>query len=311
MSDNRKSWKNSGDADLIRVVRGGRGNFDGFSARRRHPKVAPGLLECLKYPLIDGPGLAMLVFWPPLLFFLTLPIFDVVAILKPATRSNWAIGLLALPIFLPLLIVFALTFGYALLFFGQMLVTSALGENDHPTWPEWDSHLISEGLTRYLWAAIFGVALGGFPAMVYWKYCGDVDWFDALVFFDLAAVGVAYGLMTLLSALLHDSLIAANPVRVIASMFEVGWDFIMPSTVASVGIGVSAAVIGLMVHYIPSLKISFLCLWLDWVFTLYVGMVAVRMAGLVYHAHSNELLWFRDRPKWGLPKRYGRIYGNN
>ena len=311
LGSNRKSWKDLDD-DLIRVVShtSNQGAYDGFSARRRLPKVAPGLGECLAYPLKDAPGLVMLVIWPPLLFFLSLPIFDIMAILEPVTRGKWAIGLLALPIFLPLMIVFALTFGYSLLFFGQMLVTSALGENDHPTWPEWNSHQIAEGLTRYVWAGIFGLLLGGFPVMVYWKYCGDIDWFDRVVFFDLAVLGVAYALMTLASALLHDSLIAANPIRVIASIFIVGWDFVQPCVAASVGIGVSIGVLWLMLFQIESMKVSFVMLWLDWVFILYVCMVAVRMVGLVYHAHSEELVWFRIRPKWGLPKRYGRIYSN-
>ena len=39
-------------------------------------------------PILDGPGVAMIVFMPILLFILTLPIFDVIAILEPLTRGD-------------------------------------------------------------------------------------------------------------------------------------------------------------------------------------------------------------------------------
>ena len=55
----------------------------------------------------------------------------------------------------------------------RVLVSSALGESDQPDWPEWNPEAISEGLGRWLWAAVFGLALGGFPIVVYWISCGS------------------------------------------------------------------------------------------------------------------------------------------
>src|SRR4051812_18130709 len=120
-----------------------------------------GLGASLLYPLTDGPGVALLLVMPPLLFLLSLPLFDWIAIVDPFRRADWALGLLALPIFLPLLVSFAMVLGYTLLVLGQMLVSSALGESDQPDWPEWNSEAISEGLGRWLWAAVFGLAVGG------------------------------------------------------------------------------------------------------------------------------------------------------
>ncbi len=81
-----------------------------FRPRRRDEPVRLG--ECLSYPLVDGPGIALLVFFPPVLWLMSLPIFDVLAFVEPLTRGNWALGLLVLPILLPMLISFALVLGW-------------------------------------------------------------------------------------------------------------------------------------------------------------------------------------------------------
>jgi hypothetical protein len=307
----RKVWYDSSAADLVRVVPREGGLPPSSSSRRRHPRTAPTLVECLVYPLTDGPGVGILVFWPPLLFLLSLPIFDVVALLEPLSRGDFALGLLALPIFTPLLLTFSLIFGYGLLFLGQMFVASALGEPDHPRWPEWDSHQISEGLTRWVWAAIFGLAIGGVPVAVYWLYCGDIDWFDRMIFADLVIVGVGYALMALAASLLHDSLLMANPFTVISAIFQVGWDYVMPCVAGGVSLLLCAGMLWAVTCYIPSLKLAALTFWGFWVVLLYSAIVVLRMLGLTYHAHAEELEWFRGRPKWGTPSRFGRIYSNS
>src|SRR5581483_5118322 len=96
----------------------------------------------LVYPLWDGPGVGLLVLFPPCLWLLSLPVFDVIDMFFD--EKNWALGLLVLPIFLPLLFSFAMTLGYVLLVLGQMLVASAMGEDDHPRWPAWHPPEISE-----------------------------------------------------------------------------------------------------------------------------------------------------------------------
>ena len=115
----------------------------------RHPSVSPSLRECLAYPLSDGPGLGLLVFLPPMLWVLSLPVFDVISVLQPMTKADWALGMLIVPVMAPMIFSFAMTFGYALLFLGHMLVSTALGENDHPRWPEWHPSEISEGIGRW------------------------------------------------------------------------------------------------------------------------------------------------------------------
>lgn len=305
----RKSWYDPSAAGSVRVASDGGETWG--ARRRKHPRTAPGLFECLAYPLTDGPGVGVLVFLPPVLFFLSLPIFDVVAIVEPLTRSDWTLGLLALPIFLPLLGTFSMVFGYGLLFFGHMFVASALGEPDHPRWPEWDSRDISEGLRRWVWAALFGLALGGFPMVGYWLICGDIDWFDRVVFADLVLVGAGYALMALAASLLHDSLIAANPLTVVTAILQVGWDYVAPCVTGGLFVLLTLGALWGVLFHLASLKLACVGLWAFWVFVLYETMVVLRMVGLTYHAHAEELVWFHDRPKWGLPGRFGRIYSNS
>lgn len=305
----RKAWYNPNAPVVptiaeIRTVRS--------SQRDRQRRLrGSGLMSCLLHPVCDGPGVALLVFMPPVLFALSLPVFDWIAIVDPFRRADWALGLLALPIFLPLLFSFSMTLGYTLLVLGQMLVASAMGEADQPSWPEWNPETISEGLGRWIWAALFGVAVGGFPTVLYWMYCGNIDWFDRIIFADLIIMGAGYAAMTLAASLLHESLAAANPITVLVAIARIGWDYVQPSLVAGLSVMLSGAFLWTVLFAIPSLRLAAVGLWGFWVFALYSAMVSFRVLGLTYYAHSDALVWFRYRPKWATSTRAGRLYTNS
>jgi len=277
----------------------------------RHPRVSPSLRECLAYPLSDGPGLGLLVFLPPMLWVLSLPVFDVISVLQPMTKGDWELGLLIVPIMTPMLFSFAMTFGYALLFLGHMLVSSALGENDHPRWPEWHPSEITEGIGRWFWAGLFGGALGGIPLVYYRMHCGEIDWFDLFVFLSLITLGVGYAQMALAAALLHDNITAANPVTVFLAIFRIGWDYLRPCLVAVLVMVLAGAAAWSLIYQMPTMWLEGLALWLFWVLIFYGAMVVVRMMGLTYHAHALDLHWFRRRPRWTSSGRKGQIYANS
>jgi hypothetical protein len=306
-----KRWYDPEASEAVHVVSRSAGEPSFASRRWRHPRVMPGLFECLRYPLSDGPGIGLLVFFPPALWVLSLPVFDFIAVLEPMTKSDWALGLLVLPVFIPLLFSAFMTLGYVLLFLGHMLVASSSGENDHPRWPEWQPQDISEGLGRWIWAILFGVALGGFPVLVYWVYCGQIDWLDGIVFLDLILVGTGFAQMALAAALMHDSLIAANPVTVLAAIFRIGWDYAVPCLVASIALVLAGLGVWGLLYRMPKMWMEAVALWAFWVFVLYEAMVVMRMLGLTYHAHAVELLWFRRRPRWATSRFHGQIYANS
>ena len=306
----RKKWYDAAGIDSVRVVPQPGSTLHGPS-RRRRPRTAPRLGECLLYPWVDGPGVALLVFLAPVLLLLTLPVFDLVAVLKPTTRGGWELGLLVIPIFSPIVITFSLVFGYGLLVLGQMFVASALGEPDHPRWPEWDSNQIAEGLTRWVWAGLFGVVAGTLPVAAYWVVCGDVDWFDRVVFADLVILAAGYALMALAAALLHDSLVMANPFTVLGAIAQIGWDFVAPCVAGGICLMILGGLMYAIFNVIVSLKLAVAALWVFWVLFLYLAMVVLRMVGLTYYAHADQLVWFKGRPKWGTPSRFGKIYQNS
>jgi hypothetical protein len=307
----RKVWYDASAADAVRLVRPL--PQAGFSRRRRRkPRTGLALLgSCLAYPLCDGPGVGLLVLFPPCLWLLSLPVFDVVALIDPFNKGNWALGLLVLPIFLPLLFSFTMTLGYVLLFLGQLLVASALGEDDHPRWPQWQPPEIAEGLARWLWAGLSGVVLGGFPLVVYWVNCGPIDWFDRAVFAELVIVCAGYAQMALAAALLHETLIAANPLTVLQAIVRVGWDYVQPCLVSGALVMLAAAAFWSLLFSVSSFWMAALALWGFWVFCLYAAMVALRMLGLTYHSHAHKLHWFADCPRWATSVRIGRIYTNS
>lgn len=277
----------------------------------RHPRVSPGLGECLVYPLRDGPGLGLMVFLPPIMWVLSLPVYDVVSYIQPATKGDWALGLLVVPVMLPMLFSFLMTFGYALLFLGHVLVASSMGENDHPRWPEWHPSDISEGIGRWLWAGLFGAAVGGGPLFLYWMHRGDMALLDWFVLISLIVAGVGYALMALAAALLHDNIVAANPVTVVLAVARIGWDYLRPCLVAALALVMAGVGLRAMLYWIPSRWAEAVAIWAFWVFLFYAAMVVMRMVGLLYHAHAMDLHWFRRRPRWASSRRDGRLYANS
>jgi hypothetical protein len=271
---------------------------------------ADHLGECLLYPLRDGPGVAMLAVIPTFLWVMSIPVFDVIAAVSPQGGFN-ALALLIVPFTLPLVASFVLVFGYMVLFAGQVLVASAMGEDDHPGWPEWDTHNILEGLGRMFWAVVVGGLVGGLPALYYWLHCGDIDLFDEVVFGELLAVGTGYAQMTLTAALVHESVLAANPLTVVRGIVRIGWRYLYPCLVTGFALVIATGLLQWVLFSSPSIEIAALALWGFWVFLLYEAMVVSRVLGLTYYHNASKLGWFRKRPRWATSSRTGRLYGNS
>lgn len=266
--------------------------------RRRRRAGDYELVDALLYPVADGPGVALLVFMPPPLTLMTLPVFDIFVEFSSANALN-PIHLLLLPFALPLVGSFAVFLGYILLFLGRVLAAGAFGEDDHPRWPDWDTHEIAEGLGRWTWAGVMGLAVGAFPAFVYWIHCGDLDAVDRFIVVDLLAVGLAYALMALAASLLHENIAAANPLAVLAAIRRVGWDYVGPCVLAGLGIGSAVLAWRYVLFSAPGVLAGVAGLWACWAWALYQAMVVFRVLGLTYHKHADALGWFNRPPRWG------------
>ena len=249
------------------------------------------LRHCFSYPLVDGPGVALLFFFPPFLAIMALPVIDLMVHFRPGNALN-PVALLILPFTLPLDVCFALTVGYLLLFIGRVLSASSIGEEDHPRFPGWNRMEILEELGRWVWAGVTGAAVGGFPAAAFWVRCGDLDATDWFIFVDLLILGVSYAQMALMAALFHESLVAANPVTVVAAIARIGWDYLLPCLVTAASIAAGAASWFLVLYHSRGVGWGVVGLWACWVLTLYLGMVVARMLGILYARHARLLRWF-------------------
>ena len=260
--------------------------------RRKEVKLA----SCLTYPLVDGPGIAMLVALPPFLAIMAMPVFDLLVAFKPGNALS-PVALLIVPFTLPLACSFVLTVGYVLLFFGRVLSYSAIGDEDHPRWPKWDRVEIMDEIGRWLWAGLFGLAIGGIPAEVFWINCGDPDAIDWFIFLDLTILGVSYAQMALLAALLHETLLAANPVTVIRAISRIGWGYLGTCVVTALAFLTDVAAWYVVLLRSPNVMVGVLGLWGCWVLSLYLGMVVFRVLGVTYCKHAEALAWFRTGPR--------------
>ena len=248
--------------------------------------------HCWAYPLTDGAGVALLFFFPPFLTIIALPVMDLIVSFSPSNALN-PINLVILPFSMPLVTCFAFWVGYILLFFGRVMLDSANGEEHHPRFPTWNRVEIIEELGRWIWATLMGVLIGGFPAVLFWVHCGDVDPLDWFILFDLVILGVAYAQMALMAALFHESLIAANPVTVLTSIGRIGWNYLTPCLVTAGSLVVTAGCWYVVLNHAPGVGWGVVGLWACWVLTLYLAMVLSRLLGFLYARHARTLGWFK------------------
>jgi hypothetical protein len=208
-------------------------------------------------------------------------------------------GLIGLFMMIPACVGLFAVLGYTLLFLGRVLASSALGEVHNPRWPDWELSAIWFGLGRWLWAGLIGGVIGGCPAVAYWVYCGDIDLFDAIILSELLALGAVYALMALLASVLHEDLLAANPVTVVGAILKVGFSYARPCLVCGFAVLVSGTLLAASFET-SSPPLSAFLLWLFWLVALYAAMVTLRVLGLFYWRHAGALGWFRGRTGWGV-----------
>ena len=134
---------------------------------------------------------------------------------------------------------------------------------------------------------LFGDRAGGGPLVLYWMHCGDIDWFDWVVFVDLIMVGVGYAQMALAASLLaRQHRRGQSRHGRSRPIVRIGWDYFRPCLVAASRWCWPGWVCGPCSTGCPTMWIEGLAIWAFWVFLFYAAMVVMRMVGLTYHAHA-------------------------
>jgi pSer/pThr/pTyr-binding forkhead associated (FHA) protein len=186
--------------------------------------------------------------------------------------------------------------GYLFLFMQAIITTSATGEDQPPSWPDWENWW-ETGVGPYL--TMLGICvfcLG--PGYLCLKFApagpaifsigsAQAGGYKALAI-PLFIAGALYLPMALLAVSMYDSLAALNPLLVVRSIFRVPGQYALNCLVLAVLCGAAMALVAAIgrfvsLPFVPALAVKFL--------SLYSLMVAMRLLGLLYFTLGDRLGW--------------------
>lgn len=177
--------------------------------------------------------------------------------------------------------------GYLVCYMQRILVSSAMGEERMPDWPDlsnWSE--VFPPFFQFLGTIVFSFA----PAILVrafaprdavwtdWAYAGGVIW--GCIYFPMAFTAVA----------MFDTLGALNPWLILKSILRIPGAYLL-----AVMLLLSAYGVGLMGgHFLEQLlPIPILPVIMTQFFSLYLVTVEMRILGLLYWSKETELGWFR------------------
>lgn len=254
----------------------------------RAPKgLERNFLASLAYPLWSWSSVGVLASMPPLLVVSTGMILFAMSLFE----GNLLFRLVGLVMMIPMVAAAVAISGYALLFVGEVLTSTSRGEVLPPRTPGVAEGEVARTLIRWIVALLFGVGLGAVPAVAYWIRCGEVDPVDWMMITNLASLGTAYAQLALVSALMHDDPLAANPITVGRAFGRVGFEY------AGICLLSGGSVVGAIWLFHRILEVDqtvpFLgLLFVYWGIVLYWGMVVARRVGLYFRRRKVVDLWF-------------------
>ncbi len=182
------------------------------------------------------------------------------------------------------LTVFVITAGYFTSYMQKILVYSGQGEEELPGWPEF-SQFWSDIMEPFLlFAGTVVICIG--PALACLLFGSDSV---KMAFLPLIALGGFYFPMALLAVGMSDNIAAVNPLLVIPSILKIFPAYLVACLFLGLVVGVKVLgqfLLGLVpLPILPNLIISLL--------SLYFLTVQMRVLGLMYYCHRDQLGWFK------------------
>ncbi|MBI1177573.1 hypothetical protein GC207_09060 [bacterium] len=241
------------------------------SARRSvRPKFGPQLADAFAYPLKNnGWGIILggaLVFW----------LFDLLSHFALGTVAVLAMGFLKL-----LLAVFGT--GYLAAYMFRVIQTSARGDEQLPDWPDLGD--ITNDLLMPLFR-LFGTLLVCFgPAMIIDRWLGADG--RGWIYWTVYTIGLLYAPMALIGVAQFESVAAVNPLLVIPSILKTFGHYLIACVVLVVAVIIGSAgpnLVGAIIPWFGGL--------LSWCVSFYFLFVQMRILGVLYLCHEDELNWF-------------------
>ncbi len=180
------------------------------------------------------------------------------------------------------LVVGAYMTGYIFLYMQTIITSSAIGEEEMPDWPEYESWWDTAALPYFRLVAICAACIA--PAVLFAAYAGHVG---RLLLVPWLIAGCCYAPMAMLAVAMDDSLAGLNPLLVVPSIMRVPLEYL-----------VSCLLVGLLVFMLSALKFltdflhqPFVGQILGMFCTLYIMVVEMRLLGLLYYTRKDRLGW--------------------
>jgi hypothetical protein len=282
------------------------------------PPMADGLLPLLQkperewttsflYPLRGAESMAMVGAFGVIAWMFTVPFAEYCLQVMAETEKAGA-GLLGLLytwiVSVPGLILGPFFLAYWLQYLGRVLVTSARGDCAPPRMPDRNFDGFFTGLSPWFIWVVLGVGVGLIPALAYAFAGVPAIGGGAWLALALAVAALPYILAALMLSFLHDNEFAAVPWGVLLSLVRLGVPFLLLSGLIAAALGVAGGCIALAVvlrshAFWVYLPIALVC----WIAVLWVQLVIMRLLGLYYFHHQDNLHWHRAHPRWGVAWR--------
>lgn len=285
-------------------------------ARRERPAIRPpmadGLLPLQQnperdwltsflYPLRGAESLAMVGAFGVIAWFFTVLVteYSLQALADSESMGAGLLGMLFTWIAaVPGMILGPFFVAYWLQYLGRVLVTSARGDCAPPRMPDRNFDGFFNGLAPWFIWAVLGLGVGLIPA------CGAAAGRPSWLAAALAAAALPYILAALMLSFLNDNELAAMPWGVMLGLVRLGAPFLLLSALIAAALGAAAGCCALALvlrryAFWPYLPVALVC----WMIVLWAQMVMMRLLGLYYFHHRDNLRWHRADPRWGVAWR--------
>jgi hypothetical protein len=182
--------------------------------------------------------------------------------------------------------VFVFTTGYLLAYSQKIITSTAHGDHEPPTWPDF-SDFTEDILPPFLHALAVFVLYFLPPFLAYWFLPQD-SVISTVVPLVMLGLGLLLAPMAWLAVSMHEQIGPVSPHFVIPSVLRIGERYLLVVIQLAILVSVDAAA-GWGLKQVP---IPFLPWLLSSFLSLYFLMVFSRFLGMLYYRNRSDLGWF-------------------
>lgn len=182
--------------------------------------------------------------------------------------------------------------GYFTAYLHKIVQASANGEQELPDWPDFSSIWDDIGQPALHMIGVFLISFGPVQYYLYSRGSEATPW----IWVPLLVVGLVYFPMACLSVAMFNTILAANPLTVFASMFKVLQNYYLASFIFWAAFIMSFAV-DILLALIPKnfMALRFVLWAVSVPVSVYLFVIEARVLGLIYYGNRDKLGWFEEK----------------